>query len=207
MDITRSRCISENPQFFESTPTSSPTFSSRTRTAATRSRSPAPIVTLRERIPISDRLRRSFGGENDQISERLHRSTLALIAARISGHARRALSQPEGGLRRAPWRVGCGAGAGAVVPAELAATARDSANMPTSWVRRRGGVAPFESASGSMPARAASHSRSCPAYRVRSGSRARRREPRAVPFRYGTVYLMRLAELASVALSRYLPPA
>src|SRR4249919_1724464 len=42
------------------------------------------IVTLREKnTELENRLREMihFGGENDQISERLHRSTLALIAA------------------------------------------------------------------------------------------------------------------------------
>jgi hypothetical protein len=42
------------------------------------------IVTLREKnTDLENRLREMirFGGENDQISERLHRSTLALIAA------------------------------------------------------------------------------------------------------------------------------
>ena len=128
-------------------------------------------------------------------------------------HARRALSQPEGGLRGPAGREpALGQGARAVV------SARARGNEPRSCTNTPTGSAPriaararrSNRATGSTPARPAIRSRSCrcaPTYTfglLGLGERGRRALPSP---EWARMYLTRLAELASVATARYLPRA
>ena len=174
------------------------------------------IVTLREKnTELENRLREMirFGSDNDQISERLHRSTLALDRrARSRDHARRALPQPQGRFRRAARELPpLGQGAGAVVSSRargdepgasrLCRQARRTVLRPgravriARLVRCRTGlqVVRLPAAAHRVHVRPPRAGADASAERFHSGM--------------GTVYLTRLAELASVATSRYLPPA
>ena len=174
------------------------------------------IVTLREKnTELENRLAR-----NDPLRRRERpdqRAPAPLDAradrgARPRDDARRALPQPAGGLRRAARDLpALGQGAGAVVPARARGDEPGASRLRRSSSARRTAVRRRRSsrATGSMPATPASRSRSCRcAPRTRSAC-WRCGDENAERFHsgMGTVYLTRLAELASVATSRYLPPA
>jgi uncharacterized protein len=173
------------------------------------------IVTLREKgVELEARLREliRFGGENDRIGEKLHRSTLALFAApdlettlAVLYHSlKEDFGVPQVACRlwgRVPER--------SYLP-ELAATSQELRDLADRLGTPSCGTdAPFEARDwfekgddcrsfAFMPLRTA-HTfgvlglASDDAQRFSAGT--------------GTVYLTRLAELASVAIARYLPPA
>jgi len=171
------------------------------------------IVTLREKnSDLENRLQEliKFGGENDHISERLHRSTLALIAApdlettlAVLYHSLR----EDFGVPHIAARLWGKVPEQSYLP-ELAATSqelRDYADRLSAPYC--GNVAPFESREwfdagdgcnsfAFMPMRTA-HTFGL----LCLGDESVERFHAGM----GTVYLTRLAELASVAIARYLP--
>jgi uncharacterized protein len=173
------------------------------------------IITLREKnSELESRLREliRFGGENDQISEKLHRSTLALFAApdlettlavlyhsltedfRVPHVASRLLGRvPEQSY----------------LP-ELAATTpelRDYANQL--GAPYCGPTPPFESRDWFEAGEACRSYAFLPLRTAHTFGLLGLASEDAGRFYagMGTVYLTRLAELASVATARYLPPA
>ena len=175
------------------------------------------IVTLREknaraREPSSRELIR-FGGENDQISEKLHRSTLALFAAPDLETTLAVLYhslKEDFGVPQVACRLWGKVPEQSYLP-ELAATSQELREYADQLgAPYCGPVAPFESrdwfdAGDALPVvrvPAAAHRA-----HVRPARRWRARTPSASIPGMGTVYLTRLAELASVATARYLPPA
>ena len=174
------------------------------------------ILTLRDKIRDLERQLAELirhGTENDVISEKLHRSTLALFAApRPRDDAGRAVAQPEGGFR-AYRRSRCGSGArvrsSPTLP-ELAATfrprfatTRTTCADPTAAPRRHVRVARV------VRGRRVARLVRLPAVAHRRPRSACSPSPAATPQRFhsamGTVYLLRLAELASMAIARFLP--
>ena len=175
------------------------------------------IVTLREKISgIETRLREMihFGGENDQISEKLHRSTLALIAAPDLETTLAVLYHcltEDFGVPHVACRLW------GKVPeqsylSELAATSREIREYADALgAPYCGPVAPFESrdwfdAGDTMALKSFAFLPLRTAYTFGLLGLAEEDAERFHPG-MGTVYLTRLAELASVATARYLPPA
>jgi uncharacterized protein YigA (DUF484 family) len=173
------------------------------------------IVTLREKgAELEARLRELilFGGENDRIGEKLHRSTLALFAApdlettlAVLYHSLR----EDFGVPQVACRLWGRVPEGSYLP-ELAATTHelrehaDRLGAPSC-----GTDAPFEARDwfdqgdacrsfAFMPLRTA---HTFGLLGLASD------DPQRFHAGMGTVYLTRLAELASVAIARYLPPA
>jgi len=173
------------------------------------------IVTLREKNnELENRLRDliRFGGENDLISERLHRSTLALIAAPDLEMTLAVLYhslKEDFGVPNVACRLWGKVPEQSYLP-ELAATSRELREYTDQLgAPYCGPVASFESRdwfdSGDdcrsfafLPLRTA--------YTFGLLGLGDENAERFHPG-MGTVYLTRLAELASVATSRYLPPA
>jgi uncharacterized protein YigA (DUF484 family) len=146
------------------------------------------IVTLREKNgELEGRLREllRFGAENDRIGEKLHRSTLALIAAPDLETTLQVLYQSlneDFGVPHVASRLWGKVPEQSYLP-ELAATSQELREYADQLGEPYCGPdAPFESRDWFGDAD-----------RFHGGM--------------GTVYLTRLAELASVATSRYLPPA
>jgi uncharacterized protein YigA (DUF484 family) len=173
------------------------------------------IVTLREKNgELENKLRElvRFGAENDQIGEKLHRSTLALIAAPDLETTLAVLYhslKEDFGVPHVTSRLWGKVPEQSYLP-ELAATSQelreyaDQLNAPYC-----GPSAPFESrdwfdAGETMQSFAFLPLRT--AYTFGLLGLASEDPERFYPG-MGTVYLTRLAELASVATARYLPPA
>jgi uncharacterized protein len=173
------------------------------------------IVTLREKNgELENRLREMirFGAENDQISEKLHRSTLALFAAPDLETTLAVLYhslKEDFRVAHVASRLWGKVPEQSYAP-ELAATSqelRDYANslgMPYC-----GPAAPFEARDwfddgGALKSFAFLPLRTAYTFGLLGlgDESAERFHPEM-----GAVYLTRLAELASVATSRYLPPA
>ena len=173
------------------------------------------IVTLREKnVELESRLREliQFGGENDQIGEKLHRSTLALFAApdlettlAVLYHSlNEDFAVPHVASRlwgRVPEQ--------SYLP-ELAATTQELRGYADQLgVPYCGPEAPFESRDWFEAGEACRSYAFLPlrtAHTFGLLGLASEDAERFYPG-MGTVYLMRLAELASVATARYLPPA
>jgi uncharacterized protein YigA (DUF484 family) len=173
------------------------------------------IVTLREKNgEIENRLREMirFGTENDQISEKLHRSTLALIAAPDLETTLAVLYhslKEDFGVPNVTSRLWGKVPEQSYLP-ELAATSQELRDYADQLgVPYCGPSAPFESrdwfdAGDTLTSFAFLPLRTAYTFGLLGlGDEAAER------FRpgMGTVYLTRLAELASVATARYLPPA
>jgi uncharacterized protein YigA (DUF484 family) len=172
------------------------------------------IITLREKnAELESRLREliRFGGENDQISERVHRSTLALFAAADLETTLAVLYhslKEDFGVPHVASRLWGRVPEQSYLP-ELAATTQElrdySDRLGAPYC---GPAAPFESRDwfdageacrsyAFLPLRTA-HTFGLLGLASEDGGRF-------YPG-MGTVYLTRLAELASVATARYLPP-
>ena len=172
------------------------------------------IVTLREKIQdLEAKFKElvAYGTENDQISEKVHRSTLALFAAPDLETTLAVLYhslKEDFGVPQVV-RAAVGQGARAVVPAtSWRRRLPRSANTRTSSAIRIAGPSPLSSrANGSRTATSCSRSPSCRcAPRRRSAcSRSAAPIPIASIPGMGTLYQTRLAELASVATARFLP--
>ena len=173
------------------------------------------IVTLREKnAELENRLREMirFGGENDQISEKLHRSTLALIAAPDLETTLAVLYhslKEDFGVPNVASRLWGKVPEQSYLP-ELAATSQElreyADHLGTPY---RGPSAPFESrdwfdAGDAMKSFAFLPLRTAYTFGLLGLGDE---DPERFHPGMGTVYLTRLAELASVATSRYLPPA
>jgi uncharacterized protein YigA (DUF484 family) len=173
------------------------------------------IVTLRERnSELEGRLREllRFGSDNDQISEKLHRSTLALIAApdlettlAVLYHSlKEDFAVPQVATRlwgKVPER--------SYLP-ELAATSPElRAYADQLGAPYCGPVAPFESRDWFDAGEACKSFAFLPLRTAYTFGLLGVGDEGAERFHseMGTVYLTRLAELASVAIARYLPPA
>jgi hypothetical protein len=173
------------------------------------------IVTLREKNgELETRLREliRFGTENDHISEKLHRSTLALFAApdlettlAVLYHSlKEDFGVPQVGTRlwgKVPEQ--------SYLP-ELAATSTElreyADRMGAPYC---GPVAPFETRDwfddgAACQSFAFLPLRTAPTFGLLGLASE---DPQRFYAGMGTVYLTRLAELASVATARYLPPA
>ena len=194
-----------------------PRSSCRIRTAATRFPiAERQIVTLREKnTELENRLREliRFGGENDQISEKLHRSTLALIAAPDLETTLAVLYhslKEDFGVPQVASRLWGKVPEQSYLP-ELAATSQELRE----YADQLG--APYCGPHGAVRSRATG---STAATRCQSFAFLPLRtaytfgllglaseDPERFHPGMGTVYLTRLAELASVATARYLPPA
>ena len=174
------------------------------------------ILTLREKnneLEAKFRELVAYGTENDQISEKLHRSTLALFAA---PDLETTLAVLYHSLKEDFGVPQVAAGCGARCPSSR--TCRNSRRRPPE-IREyadelgaavlRARRAPSSRATGSKTATACSRSHSCRcAPRTRSACSALG-SPDAQRFHagMGTLYQTRLAELASVATARFLPPS
>jgi uncharacterized protein YigA (DUF484 family) len=173
------------------------------------------IVTLREKnAELESRLREliRFGGENDQIGEKLHRSTLALFAAPDLETSLAVLYhslKEDFGVPHATCRLWGRVPEQSYLP-ELAATTlelreyADQIGAPYC-----GPLPPFESRDWFE------HGDACRSFAFLPLRTAHTfgllglasEDPERYHPGMGTVYLTRLAELASVATARYLPPA
>lgn len=173
------------------------------------------IVSLREKnVELEGRLREMirFGGENDQISEKLHRSTLALVAAPDLETTLAVLYhslKEDFGVPHVASRLWGKVPEQSYLP-ELAATSQELREYADHLgAPYCGPTAPFESrdwfdAGDAMNSFAFLPLRTAYTFGLLGlGDES--------PDRFhpgmGTVYLTRLAELASVATARYLPPA
>ena len=172
------------------------------------------IVTLREKnTELESRLREliRFGGQNDQISEKLHRSTLALFAAPDLETSLAVLYhslKEDFGVPHAACRLWGRVPEQSYLP-ELAATTlelreyADQIGAPYC-----GPLPPFESRDWFE------HGDACRSFAFLPLRTAHTfgllglasEDPERYHAGMGTVYLTRLAELASVATARYLPP-
>ena len=180
------------------------------------------IVTLREKnaelenqnAELENRLREMirFGGENDQISERLHRSTLALIAAPDLETTLAVLYHSLTEDFSVPYvtcRLWGKVPEQSYLP-ELAATSQELREYADQLgAPYCGPVAPFESRDWFD---AGEECRSFAFLPLRTAYTfgllgLGDKNPERFHSGMGTVYLTRLAELASVATSRYLPTA
>ncbi|MEO8303099.1 MAG: DUF484 family protein [Betaproteobacteria bacterium] len=173
------------------------------------------IVSLREKnIELESRLREMirFGGENDQISEKLHRSTLALVAAPDLETTLAVLYhslKEDFGIPNVTSRLWGKVPEQSYLP-ELAATSQELREYADRLgVPYCGPIAPFESrdwfdAGDKLNSFAFLPLRTAYTFGLLGlgDESAERFHPGM-----GTVYLTRLAELASVATARYLPPA
>ena len=173
------------------------------------------IVTLREKnTELENRLREMirFGGENDLISERLHRSTLALIAAPDLETTLAVLYhslQEDFGVPHVTSRLWGKVPEQSYLP-ELAATSQELRDYADQLgAPYCGPVAPFESRDWFDAGDACRSFAFLPLRTAYTFGLLALGDENAERFHsgMGTVYLTRLAELASVATSRYLPPA
>jgi hypothetical protein len=173
------------------------------------------IFTLRERnealeAKLSDMLR--FGNENDLIGEKLHRSTLALFAAPDLETTLAVLYhslKEDFGVPHVASRLWGRVPEQSYLP-ELAATSRelreyaDALGAPCC-----GPDAPFEARDWFDPDEPDASFAFLPLRTSQTFGMLGLASPSAERFHagMGTLYLARLAELASVATARYLPPA
>jgi uncharacterized protein len=173
------------------------------------------IVTLRERNAVlearlTDMIR--FGGENDLIGEKLHRSTLALFAAPDLETTLAVLYhslKEDFGVPYVASRLWGRVPEQSYLP-ELAATSRelrefaDRLGAPCC-----GADAPFEARDWFDPDEPCASFAFLPLRTAQTFGLLGLASKDAARFHagMGTVYLTRLAELASVATARYLPPA
>jgi uncharacterized protein YigA (DUF484 family) len=173
------------------------------------------IVTLREKnTELESRLREMirFGGENDQISERLHRSTLALIAAPDLETTLAVLYhslKEDFGVPNVACRLWGKVPEQSYLP-ELAATSQELREYADQLgAPYCGPVAPFESGDWFDAGEACKSFAFLPLRTAYTFGLLGLGDENPERFHagMGTVYLTRLAELASVATSRYLPPA
>ena len=173
------------------------------------------IVTLREKNgELEERLRElvRFGVENDQISEKLHRSTLALIAAPDLETTLAVLYhslKEDFGVPNVATRLWGKVPEQSYLP-ELAATSQEVRDYADQLgAPYCGPIAPFESRDWFDTGEAMQTFAFLPmrtAYTFGLLALGDEDGERFHPG-MGTVYLTRLAELASVSTSRYLPPA
>ena len=173
------------------------------------------IVTLRERNgELEDRLREMirFGTENDQISEKLHRSTLALFAAADLETTLAVLYhslKEDFAVPHVAARLWGKVPEQSYLP-ELAATSHELREYADQLgAPYCGPNAPFESRDWFE---ASDDCRSFAFLPLRTAHTfgmlgLASEDPQRFYAGMGTVYLTRLAELASVATARYLPPA
>ena len=171
------------------------------------------IVTLREKnAEFENRLREliRFGAENDQISEKLHRSTLALIAAPDLETTLAVLYQSlteDFGVPHVTTRLWGKVPEQSYLP-ELAATSQDVRDYADQLgAPSCGAVAPFESRGWfDVPDTCRSFAflplRTAHTFGLLGLASD---DPRRFFAGMGTVYLTRLGELTSVATARYLP--
>ena len=173
------------------------------------------IVTLREKnTELESRLREllRFGGENDQISERLHRSTLALIEAPDLETTLAVLYhslQEDFGVPNVTCRLWGKVPEQSYLP-ELAAASQELREYADRLgVPYCGPVAPFESRDWFDAGEACRSFAFLPLRTAHTFGLLGLGDENAERFHpgMGTGYLTRLAELASVATARYLPPA
>ena len=173
------------------------------------------IVTLREKnTELENRLRDMirFGGENDLISERLHRSTLALIAAPDLETTLAVLYhslKEDFGVPHVTSRLWGKVPEQSYLP-ELAATSQELREYADHLgVPYCGPNAPFESRDWFDAGDAMNSFAFLPLRTAYTCGLLGLGDEAAERFHpgMGTVYLTRLAELASVATARYLPPA
>jgi len=173
------------------------------------------IVTLREKNgELEDRLREMirFGTENDQISEKLHRSTLALFAAADLETTLAVLYhslKEDFAVPHVAARLWGKVPEQSYLP-ELAATSHELREYADQLgAPYCGPNAPFESRDWFE---AGDDCRSFAFLPLRTAHTfgmlgLASEDPQRFYAGMGTVYLTRLAELASVATARYLPPA
>lgn len=172
------------------------------------------IITLREKNgELESRLREliRFGGENDQISERVHRSTLALFAAADLETTLAVLYhslKEDFGVPHVASRLWGRVPEQSYLP-ELAATTQELRDYADRLgAPYCGPAAPFESRDWFDAGDAGRSYAFLPlrtAHTFGLLGLASEDAGRFYPG-MGTVYLTRLAELASVATARYLPP-
>jgi len=173
------------------------------------------IVTLREKNgELEGRLREllRFGAENDRIGEKLHRSTLALIAAPDLETTLQVLYQSlneDFGVPHVASRLWGKVPEQSYLP-ELAATSQELREYADQLGEPYCGPdAPFESRDWFDAGDAMRSFAFLPLRTAYTFGLLGLGDGDAERFHcgMGTVYLTRLAELASVATSRYLPPA
>jgi len=169
-------------------------------------------IPIAERQILSLREKNGFGAENDLISEKLHRSTLALIAAPDLETSLAVLYhslKEDFGVPHVSSRLWGKVPEQSYLP-ELAATSQELREYADHLgVPYCGPIAPFESADwfdtgDAMKSFAFLPLRTAYTFGLLGlGDK----DPERFHPGMGTVYLTRLAELASVATARYLPPA
>ena len=173
------------------------------------------IVTLREKnAELEGKLRElmRFGADNDQISEKLHRSTLALIAAPDLETTLQVLYQSlneDFGIPHVASRLWGKVPEQSYLP-ELAATSRELRDYADALgAPYCGPSAPFESRDWFDDGDAMQSFAFLPLRTAYTFGLLGLGDENAERFHpgMGTMYLTRLAELASVSTSRYLPPA
>ena len=173
------------------------------------------IVTLREKnAELEGKLRElmRFGADNDQISEKLHRSTLALIAAPDLETTLQVLYQSlkeDFGIPHVASRLWGKVPEQSYLP-ELAATSRELRDYADALgAPYCGPSAPFESSDWFDDGDAMQSFAFLPLRTAYTFGLLGLGDENAERFHpgMGTMYLTRLAELASVSTSRYLPPA
>jgi uncharacterized protein YigA (DUF484 family) len=172
------------------------------------------IITLREQngeleARMRDLIR--FGGENDAVGEKLHRSTLALFGAHDLDTTLAVLYQSlqeDFGVPQVSARLWGRASAQSHLP-ELAASSDELREYAVQLgAPYCGNIAPFETRGWFEPPDA------CQSYAflpLRTSQTfgllgLASHDPQRFIASMGTVYLTRLGELASVAAARYLPP-
>jgi uncharacterized protein len=173
------------------------------------------ILSLREKNgELENRIRDMirFGAENDLISEKLHRSTLALIAAPDLETSLAVLYhslKEDFGVPHVASRLWGKVPEQSYLP-ELAATSQELREYADHLgVPYCGPIAPFESADWFDTSDAMKSFALLPLRTAYTFGLLGLGDPDPERFHpgMGTVYLTRLAELASVATARYLPPA
>jgi uncharacterized protein len=173
------------------------------------------IVTLREKnVELEGRLRElmRFGADNDQISEKLHRSTLALIAAPDLETTLAVLYhslKEDFGIPHIASRLWGKVPEQSYLP-ELAATSQELREYADALgTPYCGPSAPFESRDWFDDGEAMQSFAFLPLRTAYTFGLLGLGDESAERFHpgMGTMYLTRLAELASVSTSRYLPPA
>jgi uncharacterized protein YigA (DUF484 family) len=173
------------------------------------------IITLREKnAELEGRLREliEFGGENDQISEKLHRSTLALFAAPDLETTLAVLYhslKEDFGVPHVASRLWGRVPEQSYLP-ELAATTHELREYADHLgAPYCGPTPPFESRDWFDAGPACRSYAFLPLRTAHTFGLLGLASEDAARFYpgMGTVYLTRLAELASVATARYLPPA
>ena len=173
------------------------------------------IVTLREKnVELEGRLREMirFGGENDQISEKLHRSTLALIAAPDLETTLAVLYhslKEDFGVPHVTSRLWGKVPEQSYLP-ELAATSQELRDYAAALDGPFcGAQAPFESrdwfeGASALTSFAFLPLRTHPTFGLLALGAE---DPARFYAGMGTMYLTRLSEVASVATARFLPQA